>query len=482
MSNKAVFITGVTGALGSWIAQRAMADGVRVKALARATKSHTAQQRVEQSLAVTIAQPSPLLEVIEGDLFSARIDPGSVDLVIHCAACTAFHDHAAAASHETNVQGLRHILNLCTLHSLPLVHISTAYVCGNRPGLVLENELNVDQAFNNVYERTKNCGESLVHEWSAQTGFSAIVLRPGIVLGDWSQGRTARFNTLYHLMSALDAVGPSLQSQQLRIFGRPSVTKNIIPVDYFVDVAWHLIQRNKPGTYHITHPNPVTMGELRGIFNELFHTNIRLVADDESDGERETSTERMCRHIMAPYRSYMTEPEPAFDRSATLAVTGNELPQPPRLDLAYFKRLLDFGRGVNWGREVTSPQYPVESDSVREYFEVFLPDRVNQNLLAGLKQLTARFSISLTDRAASTWCLDIQGGVLASISRQGASSQCAFELDSPTFMEIAAARLQPQRAFFAGRVKIKGNIELGLKVATVLAKFFAECPFVTQAA
>ena len=91
-----------------------------------------------------------------------------------------------------------------------------------------------------------------------------------------------------------------------------------------------------------------------------------------------------------------------------------------------------------------------------------------------------RFSISIKDHPESSWSLNLQEGVLKSISRRCSASECSFSVDSATFLEIAGGRLPPQRAFFAGRVRITGNIELGLKVATVLARFFSEDPYVAE--
>jgi nucleoside-diphosphate-sugar epimerase/putative sterol carrier protein len=482
MSEGVVFLTGATGALGSWIAHRALADGMKVRALARAAAGLSARQRIEQSLKAAGDQPiSAQLQVIEGDILDRELDPGPVNLIIHCAACTAFHDRSAQASHQTNVQGLQSILNLARRQGIPLVHVSTAYVCGNRTGQVLESELNVGQHFNNIYERTKCEGESLVREWSLRTGLPAIVLRPSIVLGDCSHGRAARFNTLYHLMMALDAARPSRDRQRLRLVGHANVTKNIIPVDYFAEVAWRIIRRESPGTYHIAHSDPITMGALRGIFNELFDIDLQLVSEQDFGRERGTRIERMCHQVMAPYRSYMLSQEPRFDRQATVAALGDGISEAPKLDAGYFRRLLDYGRRVNWGQAVIAdPLIDPAIDPVREYFEVFLAERINQDLLPDLKRLSARFSISMKDLPASHWCLDVQNGVLRSVSRDAAPSECAFTVDSATFLEIAAGRLPPQRAFFTGRIGISGNMELGLKVATVLAKFFLEHPFVPE--
>jgi predicted lipid carrier protein YhbT len=175
----------------------------------------------------------------------------------------------------------------------------------------------------------------------------------------------------------------------------------------------------------------------------------------------------------------MTNQEPRFDQRATLAALDRNVTSIPRLDAGYFRRLLDYGRQTHWGCDIGSPALnDMTNDAVREYFEIFLAERVNQHLLPDLRQLTASFSIAINDHPGHAWLLDIRNGVLRSISRDGAATACSFALDSTTFLEIASGQLPPQRAFFAGRTRITGNIELGLKVASVLTKFFAEYPFV----
>ncbi|CAN5456337.1 SDR family oxidoreductase [soil metagenome] len=479
MSDGAVFLTGATGALGSWIARQALADGVRVRALSRATPGLSAAQRVEQSLSiVTDQRPLTSWQAVEGDIHDKHLDAGDASFVIHCAACTAFHERSAVDSHQTNVEGLQNVLELCTRQRLPLVHISTAYVCGDRTATVLEKELVHGQLFNNVYERTKCAGERLVSDWSARTGIAATILRPSIVLGDWQLGRAVRFNTLYHLMAALDSVGPSLQKQELRLIGDSRVTKNILPVDYFASVAWQIIRRGQSGTYHITHPNPITMGELGTIFNQLFNITIRFVRPNDFDASKATPLERMCSRIMAPYRRYMLNPEPSFDRTATLAATDKSFATPPTLDAAYFQRLLDYGRQANWGRgHLIATDGDSSAEQVREYFKSFLVDRMHENLLPDLNHLTAQFSIAMTDHPQLTWSLDVQNGVLCSIDQGSTIAACSFKLTTNTFLEIATVRVSPKQAFFKGRIKITGNIELGLKVATVLSKFFSAYPF-----
>jgi putative sterol carrier protein len=116
-----------------------------------------------------------------------------------------------------------------------------------------------------------------------------------------------------------------------------------------------------------------------------------------------------------------------------------------------------------------------------KYFLEFLAGKLNQRLLPDLQKLSVTFAIVLNAQAGGpagdAWTLTIANGVLVSVARGALQPQCSFRLDTSTFLEIAAGRLSPQFAFFQRRIDIEGQIETGLRLATVLAGFFKQFPF-----
>ena len=80
-----------------------------------------------------------------------------LDLVIHGAAATGFN-LSGCVYQEVNIGGTANVLALIRPGGrlpIPLLHLSTAYVCGERSGLVAEGELDVGQRFANGYESNK---------------------------------------------------------------------------------------------------------------------------------------------------------------------------------------------------------------------------------------------------------------------------------------------------------------------------------------
>lgn len=479
MSRDVILITGATGAVGSWLAREALDAGLTVMALARCTASRSADQRVRESLTTIGTASLQKLIVLEGDISQENLGLNDADLparpglVFHAAACTDFHPGAAELNRRTNVDGVQRVLQFAQRHHTSLVHTSTAYVAGRRTELVREDELDVGQSHHNAYERSKCHGEALVRQWAAQTRLPTIILRPSIVVGDWHHGRALRFNTIYDIMHALDAVCPTLNGKGLRVVGGGDVTKNIIPVDYLAAAAWRIIRRGVGGTYHLVHPQPITLAQIRDIMTEIFQVgDLRLVSEDEYASHRPTQAERVFRRVASAYQPYMMHREPVFDQSATIAALADiDLHLKP-LDAAYFRRLLAYARHRNWGRPARNekPSRPVD-----EYFTVFLADKLHRNLLPDLRSLTAQFRIITSDEGH--WSLDVRHGVLRSISRNGATPQCTFSVDPKTFLEIVSGRLAPQQAFFNRRAEISGDMETGLRVAAVLAQFFRKFPY-----
>ena len=483
-------ITGATGALGSWLTCEALRRGLEVVALLREPSLQDARRRLDGILDKVDPKTARAgLQVVQGDVHRGRCgltsQPDSLpDLkfIVHCAACTSFDEKDLAESYSTNVEGTKNVLDLADSLRVPLVYISTAYVAGCREGLVRENELDTGQRFHNVYECTKCEAERLVHRWSTETGRPVIVLRPSIVVGDSHQGRTIRFNTLYDFMHAFELIASAHKSNELRVSVQGGVTKNFVPVDYFTQAAWHLIERAIPGTYHITHPTPPTLDDLRGMFADLFGVSrIRFVDDSEFEKNPPSRAERIYRRTVSTYAPYMAA-EPRFDRTEIDAALSGARIDPPPIDVALLRRLLTYARSVNWGRTAKRCDAPPSAPAgIERYFNDFLSARMRQPLLPDLKSLSATFRIGLKE-PTTHWTLVIERGQLVAISRNGAPASCTFLLNADTFGEIVSGSLAPQRAFFKRRIEIEGEMETGLMLATVLAEFFQRYPFDVQKA
>jgi HAD superfamily hydrolase (TIGR01490 family) len=162
--DRTVLLTGVTGFLGSGLLEkilRSMPEVGRVLVLVRGNPKYTGEERLRRRMMgadafarlrdsmgmelATLAESK--ITVLDGDLSSpdlglaadARSLLSGVDIVIHAAATVVF-DAPLDQALRTNIEGPRTLIRLVReAGARPrLVHVSTAYVCGLRRGLVPE--------------------------------------------------------------------------------------------------------------------------------------------------------------------------------------------------------------------------------------------------------------------------------------------------------------------------------------------------------
>jgi HAD superfamily hydrolase (TIGR01490 family) len=159
LAGKNVLVTGVTGFLGQAVFERLLLDfpETRVVLLVRPQLGSTGRQRVESLMGrpafgtlrdrvgneAMAAMLEERVDVVEGDFSQEDLElPGGLDVVIHCAATVSF-DPPIDEGFRTNLLGAVRLYEsvLASNESPHLLHVSTAYVAGNRKGVIPEATL-----------------------------------------------------------------------------------------------------------------------------------------------------------------------------------------------------------------------------------------------------------------------------------------------------------------------------------------------------
>src|SRR5215212_6622156 len=198
----AVLLTGATGFVGREVLSRFLARGDRdVYALVRADSDTDAAERLpghERLTAVAGDIERSGLGLAERTAERLRRE---VSTVVHCAASVSF-ELPLEESRRVNVDGTRHMAEFARGCGAlrRFTYVSTAYVAGEPGGLFREDELAVGQHFRNPYERSKFEAELALR--SEGSDLPLQILRPSIVVGDSSTGRTSSFNVLYGPLKA----------------------------------------------------------------------------------------------------------------------------------------------------------------------------------------------------------------------------------------------------------------------------------------
>jgi thioester reductase-like protein len=241
-SEELIFLTGSTGFLGVQLVKEMLTryPDARLALLIRDRPGQSGLQRAESFL----PEPDrPRVEVFSGDVSQPNcgLDAASIQRlsteatrVIHSAATVRF-DHSLAEARDINVEGTRRLLDFAAgVRNLrSFAYVGTAYVAGERSGLIREEELLVGQRFRNTYEQTKAEAEALVR--SRLSSLPGMILRPSIIVGDSRTGVTSSFKMMYWPLKIY------ARGLWRTVPGYPNAVLDIVPVDYVAASVAHLL-------------------------------------------------------------------------------------------------------------------------------------------------------------------------------------------------------------------------------------------------
>jgi long-chain acyl-CoA synthetase len=334
----AVLLTGATGFVGREVLSRFLERDVRhVFALVRADNDDDAAGRLPAHERLT---------AVAGDIEQSKLGLDErtcerlrreVTTVLHCAASVSF-DMPLDESRSVNVEGTRRVLEFarsCTRLER-FSYISTAYVAGEPGRLFREDELAVGQRFRNAYERSKFEAELALRREGADLPLQ--ILRPSIVVGDSSTGRTSSFNVLYGPLKAF------ARGAVPAIPARRSAPVDIVPVDYVADRVHELATRGPNGTFHlVAGRNATTVGRL-----------LEMSSEELGRAKPAVLPPRLYRRWVHPWlrRKYraLRRMEVYFPYFAMrVRFDDRRLGPGPRVE-SYFHRLVRYAQAARWGR------------------------------------------------------------------------------------------------------------------------------------
>jgi thioester reductase-like protein len=209
------------------------------------------------------------VEILEGDVAAMDLGLAGREFRELASQVTSIH-HMAHVSYvgvdrETaewaNVHGAIEIVELARAAERlsVLVHYSTAFVSGDRKGVVYEHELDEGQSFHSVVHETRMRAELVMRK--AMDERPITVVRPTMMVGDSTSGESERFDGTYLLV--LLALGlPGDLAMPLPAVARNSV--NVVPLDFVVK-AGDAIARDpwSPGrTFHLASPESPTVQQV----------------------------------------------------------------------------------------------------------------------------------------------------------------------------------------------------------------------------
>ncbi len=273
---RTIFITGSTGFIGKRLLRHiAKADPTaRIILLVQ-------PKFVQEATQLASRLSGSRIEILSGDIVDMHLGLAGREYEDLCASVTHIFHLAAIlylgmpreVAWKVNVDGTKNVLELareCTKLER-FVHFSTAYVSGDRVGVIAEDELEAGQAFRNAYEETKYEAELVVRKASATMPIT--IVRPSTVVGDSKTGEIDRFEGPYYLGMLL-VLSPLVVP--LPLPGNGVAPLNVVPVDFVVEATWALANSPEAAgrTVHLVDPNPMSARRVYELIAE--RANRRL--------------------------------------------------------------------------------------------------------------------------------------------------------------------------------------------------------------
>jgi len=320
-----ILITGTTGLLGAYLLRDILYrfygnKNIKIVALARSSKKLSSKERVffilNNIIGSDIDKFCDYINVIEGDItkdFLGLSKDVYYDLVkkticiYHSAALCEFNVHWEVIS-KVNVEGTRNILEFslqCRDHTkekfIGIHHISTIAIGGTIKGILYEDDLELEQDFNNTYERSKFEAERLIRLYRDRYALDISVYRPAIIIGDSVSGYTNNFKMIYqplHLFSlGIFKEIPCWEGTVYSFCPVDYVSKAIVGISSSMEKADNM-------TYHIINPNKIYLHDFIDAAARFFKFNPpKLVnADNFNYGQ----WDKLRYSLLSPYIPYFT--------------------------------------------------------------------------------------------------------------------------------------------------------------------------------
>ena len=260
----AIFVTGTTGYLGSYVAAGLFTGHRdRVNLLVRAKSEAEARERLWTSLQLHFEFREfcevlhSRVQIFRGDLTSERFGLAddeyhalvdTTDSVIHCAA--SLNRKSERQCLNVNLRGGLEVIQLARRAQnrnglRRYSHVSTVAVAGKRRNEVVTEDASIDWARSDYdpYARTKKFGEHMLHQLLADVPHT--VFRPAIVLGDSRRPETSQFD----MVQAFDVL---VRMPVLPL--RPRDKIDIVPANYVSKAIVAIHQKDEPAhsIYHLS--------------------------------------------------------------------------------------------------------------------------------------------------------------------------------------------------------------------------------------
>jgi putative sterol carrier protein len=108
------------------------------------------------------------------------------------------------------------------------------------------------------------------------------------------------------------------------------------------------------------------------------------------------------------------------------------------------------------------------ADTPQEYFDVKITKKLTDNPDFA-STINATYQFDLSGDNGGTWVIDLTSAPGKVSAGAVENPSCLITMTSQDFMSMVTGKLNPQMAFMTGKLRVKGNMQLALKLQKVLA-------------
>jgi thioester reductase-like protein len=263
------FVTGATGFIGRHLVGELLKREGTIHALVR----EGSRGKIE-SLAQRLNAGDRIVPVA-GDLSKPGLGvEGFSEKIDHFFHLAAVYDMAAddETMRKANVEGTHNVVEFANSQDVGRFHhVSSIAVAGAYKGTWQEEMFDEDQKLPHAYHSTKYESEKVARD---EVNAKLLVFRPGIVLGHSETGEMDKIDGPYYFFKLLQRLRKALP-QWFPLAGPEGGQTNMVPVDFVakaMDHIAHLPDDDLPGdTFHLTNPEPMTVGQALNTFAKAGH-------------------------------------------------------------------------------------------------------------------------------------------------------------------------------------------------------------------
>jgi len=364
-----LFMTGVTGFLGTFILRDLLARGRRLAVLLRppADKAVPRLAELMRPLGVDVDAEIAAGRIIPayGSLPAELPEPtwGRTAAVLHNAASLQLMRKLNGEPYRTNVEGTDALIRWVDRHGITELHaVSTAFACGSYTDDVAERFHHPEPEFKTDYEKSKWQSECRFEQWATTgaaggSGRVLTVYRPAFLVGDSKTGYSTQFTGFYQLGRLAHVMSDMVKDQRngkpvyipLRVPGDPDAPQHFVPVDFAARMVVEAMCRPEMQgrIYHIVHPDPPTNDLILKYVGDFYNLyGGRFVKPDELNGNKHWIESAMFSAFGNVVERMLHTPRFVCPNLRNLMeVSGVPFPS---MDRACYNRLLDYAEQCGW--------------------------------------------------------------------------------------------------------------------------------------